>query len=265
VRRIVDAVPCRYLGTTLEPLRIQLCGRVVVRDGDRRVEDELPGRQGRLLFVYLVLERRRPVPRHELVAAVWPAGPPAAADAALSALLSKLRRVLGPERIGGGRGSVSLTLPGDAWVDVEAAGDALHRAESAVAREDWKTAWGPARVVQHVTARPFLPEEDAQWIDERRRLLAEWHLRSLELVAEACLGIGGSELATAERAARSLVERAPYRESGHRALMRALVRRGNAAEALRVYDDLRVRLREELGVGPDDATRTLHRELLARA
>lgn len=236
---------------------------MVVRAGDRRLEDDLPGRQGRLLFAYLVLERRRPAPRDELVAAVWPDGPPAAPDAALSALLSKLRRVLGAERLEG-RGSVLLALPGDAWVDLEAAGEALHRAESAVAREDWRAAWGPARVVQHVTVRPFLAGEDAPWIEERRRRLDEWHLRSLELVADACLEIGGSEVATAERAARALVERAPYRESGYRALMRALLRRENPAEALRVYEALRVRLREELGVAPSPATQALHRELLER-
>ena len=246
---------------TLGPLRIELCGRVVVRDGDRRLDAELPGRQGRVLLAYLVLERHRPVSRDELVEAVWPEGAPAASDAALSALLSKLRRALGPDRLSSGT-PVALTLPADAWVDVEAAAEALHRAESAVAREDWKAAWGPARVVQHVTARELLSGDDAPWIAERRRRLEEWHLRALELVAEACLGIGGSELATAERAARRLVERAPYRESGHRALMRTLVRRGNPAEALQVYDRLRLRLREDLGVAPAPLTQALHRELV---
>lgn len=244
--------------------RIQLCGRVVVRDGARRLEDALPGRQGRVLFAFLVLERRRPVARDELLEAVWPDGPPAAAETALSALLSKLRRMLGPERLASGT-PVALALPPDAWVDVEAAAEALHRAESALAREDWKAAWGPARVVQHVAARVFLPGEDAAWVAERRRQLEEWHVRSLEVAAEACLGIGGSELATAERAARTLVGRAPYRESGHRALMRALVARGNPAEALHVYEGLRQRLREDLGAAPAAATQALHRELLARA
>lgn len=234
-----------------------------MREGDRRIEDDLPGRQGRLLFAYLVLERRRPVSRDELVDAIWPADPPAAADAALSALLSKLRRALGGERPTG-RATVTLTLPADAWIDVEAAGEALHRAESAVARADWHEAWGPARVVQHVTARPFFADEDAPWIEERRRRLEEWHLRSLELVADACLAIGGAELDTAERAARRLVERAPFRESGHRALMRVLLARENPAEAVRVYDDLRRLLREELGVAPGPATQALHRELLGR-
>lgn len=242
-------------------VRIQLCGRVAVRLGGRRVEDDLPGRQGRLLLAYLVLERQRPVSRDELVAAVWGERPPAAVGAALSALLSKLRRVFGPERLAGGT-PVALSLPADAWVDVEVASEALHRAESAVAREDWTAAWGPARVVQHVTARRFFPEAGAPWVDVRRRQLDEWHVRSLELVSEACLEIGGPELATAERAARALVERAPYRESGHRALMRALLQRENPAEALRVYERLRLLLREELGVTPAPATQALHRELL---
>ena len=233
-----------------------------MRDGDRRLDAELPGRQGRVLLAYLVLERHRPLSRDELVEAVWPGGAPAASDAALSALLSKLRRALGPDRLSSGT-PVTLTLPADAWIDVEAAAEALHRAESAVARADWKAAWGPARVVQHVTVRELLSGDDAPWIAERRRQLEEWHLRALELVADACLGIGGSELATAERAARRLVERAPYRESGHRALMRALVRRGNPAEALQVYDRLRLRLREDLGVAPAPPTQALHRELVA--
>jgi DNA-binding SARP family transcriptional activator len=85
----------------------------------------------------------------------------------------------------------------------------------------------------------------------------------LELVARASLELGGSELATAERAARTLVERAPYRETGYRALMEALAAAENSAEALRVYEELRCRLRDDLGATPGQATQALHRKLLA--
>ena len=79
--------------------RIQLCGAVhAVMDGNA-VHDRLPGRQGRLLFAYLVEARTRPVGRAELVDALWPETPPEAAEAGLSALLSKLRRAIGAERI----------------------------------------------------------------------------------------------------------------------------------------------------------------------
>ena len=47
--------------------------------------------------------------------------------------------------------------------------------------------------------------------------------------------------------------------------MEALEQSGNVAEALRVYDRLRVVLREELGIAPSTAVQDVHRRLLGRA
>ena len=222
----------------------------------RRVEDALPGRQGRLAFAYLAVNRHRPVTRDELEEALWSG---AGDSDRLSPLLSKLRALVPLE----GRGEVRLALADDAWVDVEAAAAGLHRAESAIAQGDALAAWSPARVAQHVASRRFLAGEEAPWIDEQRRRLEEILVRSLELVGRACVAIGGGELATAERAARRLIALAPYRESGHRLLMETLAARGNAAEALLVYDELRVKLRDHLGASPSAQTQELHRRLLA--
>lgn len=235
--------------------RIQLCGRLVARLEGRRVERELPGRQGRLAFAFLAVNRHRPVTRDELAGALW--AEPGASDR-LSPLLSKLRTVVPVD----GRGELRLALPGDAWIDVEAAAEGLHRAESAVAQGDFAGAWSPGRVAQHVASREFLPGEDAAWVLEQRRRLEEILVRALELVGRACIEIGAGELDTAERAGRSLIARAPYRESGHRLLMEVLAARGNTAEALLVYDGLRTRLREELGAAPSGPTQELHRRLL---
>jgi DNA-binding SARP family transcriptional activator len=57
--------------------------------------------------------------------------------------------------------------------------------------------------------RGFLPGEDVTWAEEIRRQLAELYLRALEAYALAALGLGGPELATAERAGRELVTTAP--------------------------------------------------------
>jgi DNA-binding SARP family transcriptional activator len=239
--------------------RIQLCGRLTAELDGRRVEESLPGRQGRLLFVYLVVNRHRAPGRDELLAAVWPDEAPAAADAALSALFSKLRKLVGTERLEG-RSELRLHLEG--WVDYEAAAEALHRAEGAAGRGDWAAVWGPARVTQHIGARGFLPGEDADWVRDLRTRLEDMYVRSLDLVCEACLELGGTEIDTAERAARTLVRVAPLRESGYRYLMGVLDRRGNRAEALRVYEELRLLLRDELGTGPSPPTQELHRRLL---
>jgi len=235
--------------------RIQLCGRLVAEVDGERVEAKLPGRQGRILFGYLVVHRHRAAGRDELVAAVWPDG----RDGGLSPLLSKLRRLVPIE----GRGEVRIALPAASWVDLEAADEALHRAESALARADWHAAYGPARVAQHIAVRGFFAADEPGWVAELQRRLDGVYLRSLELVAPACLRIGGAELDTAERAARCLVELDPFRESGYRLLMEIHATRGNRAEALRTYELLRTFVRDELGVSPSGETQELHRRLLA--
>ena len=230
---------------------MQLCGRLVLVVDGRRREELLPGRQGRLLFAYLVLNRLRAVSRDELAAALWPDG----RDGGLAPLLSKLRRVVPVE-------GTRLVLPPDAWIDVEAASDAVHRAEAAVAQGDFARAWGPSQIALFVASRSLLPGEDTTWLDGERRRLGELHLRALEAYGAATLGIGGSELAAAVRAGRELTRREPYRESGWRLLLQALAAEGNGAEALAAYERLRSLLREELGVAPSPQTQALHRSLL---
>ena len=152
-------------------------------------------------------------------------------------------------------------LPG-AWVDIEAALEAIHRAEGAIARRDWAEAWAPARVALHVARRGFFPGEDAPWIDEQRGVLEDVELRALECIAESSLELGPAERDAALRSGRDLVRLAPHRESGYRLLMRTLAARDNVADALDVYEQLRLRLREDLGAGPSRATQELHRSLL---
>jgi DNA-binding SARP family transcriptional activator len=244
--------------------RIQLCGRFVVELDGARIEDTLPGRRGRALFAYLVLNRGRPLPRDELLMAGWGEDAPAEAGNALSVLLSKLRHSLGAGRLQG-RAELELPLPSATFVDVEAALEGAHRAESAIAEGRWAQAWGPAGIAYHVATRPFLTGLEAPWIDVWRRRLEEVRLRGLECFAAAGLGLGGPALAQAEERARMLTELAPYRESGHRILMEALAGRGNVAEALRAHERLRVLLRDELGIAPSPAVQAVHRRLLLQS
>jgi SARP family transcriptional regulator, regulator of embCAB operon len=244
--------------------RIQLCGRLAVDINGSRIEDTLPGRRGRVLFAYLVLNRGREVPRDELLMAGWGEEAPIEAGNALSVLLSKLRHSLGADRLRG-RTAIELLLPQATFVDVEAALEGAHRAESAIAEGRWAQAWGPAGIAYHVATRPFLTGLEAPWIDQWRRRLEEVRLRGLECFAAAGLGLGGPALAQAEERARMMTELAPYRETGHRILLEALERRGNVAEALRAYDRLRVLLREELGIAPSPTVQAVHRRLLQSA
>ncbi len=213
------------------------------------------------MFAYLALNRDRTVTRDELVDALWPYSAPTAAPAALTVLVSKSRAVLGAEVLSG-RGELRLDLPPDARIDVEDALAAVHEAQSAIALGDWRRAWGPALRAQFIARRRLLPEHEAPWLDQWRRRLDDVHDRSLEAYAASCLGIGGTELPGAERAAQTLIARSPMRETGYALLMDALAAQGNVAEAMRVYDHARMTLNEELGITPGRAMQEAHARLL---
>jgi DNA-binding SARP family transcriptional activator len=241
--------------------RIQLCGQLKVQIHGRVLERDLPGRQGRLVVGFLAARRERPATRDELIDALWPADPPGDPDEALSALLSKVRRALGKGVIEGRR-ELTLVLPPDARVDLEEAREATERAEAALARSDWRAAFDAASGAVGVASGGFLAGDDAPWVEDRRVEVEELHMRALECMAGAGAALEGAELAAGERAARALVHALPFRESGYRFLMAALGARGNVAEALHVYEDLRVLLRDELGTAPGAAIQALHERLL---
>jgi SARP family transcriptional regulator, regulator of embCAB operon len=225
------------------------------------LQADLPGRQGRMLLAYLVANRARPVSRDELMGALWPCAAPAAPGPALSTVLARLRRTLGDDVLEGRR-ELSLRLPPDAWVDVEAMQLRATQAEAALSRRDLNEALAAGHEALALTERRLLPEFADTWVEERRRELDERRRAMLEVCARAGLALGGHELAAAERAARALVTHNPYRESGYALLMEIHAARGDVAEALRVYDTLRRLLREELGVLPSRALVKLNDRLL---
>ena len=192
-------------------VKVYLCGRLTVDLSGEHVEGRLRGRQGRQLFAHLVANRNRALTRDELIDAVWPYEPPAHTGPALSTLLSQFRGLLGPDAVQG-RSEIQLVLPPDSWVDVEAASEAVGRAEAALAQADWRSAWSPANVARAIAERGFLPGYDAPWIDIRRRGVEDLLIEALECLAKVGVQLGGSELAAAERAACRLVELAPARE-----------------------------------------------------
>jgi hypothetical protein len=109
------------------------------------------------------------ITRDELILAVWGDAPPRAVDSALGALLSKLRRTLAPVILEGHR----VALPADGWVDLDAARASIHRAESALTRDDHPTAWAAAQTTLFAARRGFLPGEDPPRRSGRRAVHRE--------------------------------------------------------------------------------------------
>jgi YVTN family beta-propeller protein len=239
---------------------------LVEANGARVDEQRFPGRQGRILFAYLAAQNGRPVPRDELAEVLWGDALPATWEKALRVLMTKLRAVLEEGGIDGATaltsafGCYQLTLPASAWIDVDAAKEALERAEAALAAGDLGEARSQATVAAALARRSFLPGEDSPWVEEKRRDLREVLVRSLECLRDACFGAG--EFTEAVRHAQEVSEVEPFRESGYRRLMEAHAAAGNPAEALRVYERCRRFLAEELGAYPSPETEAVHRKLL---
>lgn len=98
-----------------------------------------------------------------------------------------------------------------------------------------------------LTARTVTAEED--------RLL------TVELLADVQLRSGRDDLAIP--LLRGVVARHPFREPAYLLLMRALFERGDNAEALTAYDEIRTKLVTELGVGPGSNLQELRRSIVA--
>ena len=242
-------------------------GRVALEADGLAVQDaRLPGRQGRLLFAYLAVERGRPVPRDELAAALWEEAPPATWDKALTVLVSKLRSLLteagldGPRALTAAFGCYRLELPEGTWIDAVAAADAADEAERALAAGDPAAAKPAALLAESLTRRAFLPGDNGEWVEDKRRELADIRSRAVTALADACLrtGVGGEAAGWAQQA----IELEPFRETGYRLLMEAHAADGNRAEALRVYERCRRLLADELGAYPSPETESVYQRLL---
>ena len=244
-------------------VRFYLTGRIVVEGRQLLDQAELPGRQGRLALVYLVAHRHRPVRVEELAAALWGDDLPRSWEPSLRVIVSKLRSALDGVGAGGLRrdGGCYHALLGPAWVDLEAAANAVDRAEGARRHGDAEAAWSEATVAAAITARPLLDGEDLPWVHDLRMALDGLAVRALDVLCEANLARGDHRLAAG--AARRLISLAPFREAGYRHLMRAEAAAGDPAEALQVYRRLQVLLEEELGSVPAPPTQAVFSALLA--
>ena len=199
--------------------------------------DELPGRQGRLLFAYLVTHRHEPVTLDALTEALWASSPPSASLAALHALLSKLRRVDGCSvehgtvrlQLPRTRGSTSTPRATPSTAPNRRVPSTTGRGHGVLHRQRCSS-HGAASCRARRSAGPMAVRHELELLRQR----------SLETYANAALHIGRAELATAERASRELIGLAPFRETAHRRAdedaCRAGQHRGGVARLHRAAD-----------------------------
>ncbi|HEX5945637.1 MAG TPA: BTAD domain-containing putative transcriptional regulator [Acidimicrobiales bacterium] len=231
---------------------------------------DVGGTQPRTVLAMLLVAGGRIVPAESIIDALWGESPPASAAGTLQSYVSRLRRAIVP---GGARGEAARILawdpPGYRLVIDPGAVDA-HRFETLADA-------GRARLLEGdpLEARRLLDEALALWrgpallefshldfawgyaarLEERRLVAAEDHV-------DADMRLGRHAAVVGELG--ELVAAHPLREQFRHHLALALYRSGRQAEALRIIDDARRTLRDQLGIAPGRPLVDLEAAILAQ-
>lgn len=211
------------------------------------------GRKGQALLAAVAASRQEGVSRSSLMAWLWPSQSEDDARNALRQCLHQVRLVLHEHadwletqgdrlRLRAGLGAVDL------WQFEDLA---AHNGAQAMA--------AAADLYRGDYAQDLIAENDPdQWLwIERERLREVAH----GLVVRILECDDGPALESATRLARRLLVADPVHEGCYRALMLLYARAGLGAKAMRVWEDCRRVLRQELGVGPSPQTTAAYESL----
>jgi DNA-binding SARP family transcriptional activator/tetratricopeptide (TPR) repeat protein len=218
-----------------------------------------PGR--RAVLALLALAPGELVRRETVIDVLWGQRPPGTAAELVAAHVSRLRRVLDPAgrdgvvavagaagyRLRAGAGELDAALFGELARQAAAAGGAaaacgLYQQALGLWRGD------PAGDVPVLRGHPAV----AQLLRRRAEVVAEY--------AQAAFGLGWHERVLPQLDGLARAE--PLNERVHARLMVALAGAGRQAAAVAVYEGLRRRLDEELGVYPGAEVAQAHQRLL---
>jgi YVTN family beta-propeller protein len=239
-------------------MEFRILGPLDVRESGSPIH--VGGGKQRALLAVLLLRPAESVSIDRLIDALWGAGAPASAPSSIHAYVSRLRKVLGRERVLRAPHGYRLVVePGEldltrfqrlfsSGSERLARGDAEGAAEQlCAALALWR---GPP--LADFTYEPFAADEIAR--------LEELRLEALEERIEADLALGRHQQLVPEL--DTLIREHPLRERLRAQQMLALYRSGRQADALEAYRQARSALVAELGLEPGPALQQLERQIL---
>ncbi|MBA3734471.1 MAG: AfsR/SARP family transcriptional regulator, partial [Actinobacteria bacterium] len=239
-------------------MEFAILGPMSVRQDGRELP--LGGPKQRALLAILLLQANEAVSRDRLIDGLWGEHPPATAAHTLDNYISRLRKVLGDDRLTRRPPGYALRLERgeldlDRFEQLMALGreQLVHgHARQAAATLRGALALWRGTALADVLYEPFAAPE-AERLEERR-------LSALEERVEADLASGSSAELVAEL--ERLVGEHAFRERLVGQLVLALYRSGQQAKALEEYRVAKRRLAEELGLEPGPQLRKLQRKIL---
>lgn len=218
----------------------------------------LGSRKQRSLLRALALGQGAPVSVDRLADCLWPERLPARPFDQVGVLVSRLRSVLGADRVT--RSDAGYALAAD-WVDVAVLDQLRDEAERRLSEKQPAAAATAAKAGLALVRGPLLADEhDAEWAQVARRSVDRSLGRLRRVAAEASLATG--DPFGAASAAQTALDEDPYDEHALRLLMTAQARAGRPASALGAYAKTREILAGSLGASPSELTEALHLAIL---
>jgi ATP/maltotriose-dependent transcriptional regulator MalT/DNA-binding SARP family transcriptional activator len=229
-----------------------LGGFHLLREGQPIAPDEWQSKKARDLLKLLVARRCRPVPRDVLIEALWPGQDPQAVTSRLSVVLSLARAVLDPVKafdpqhiLASDRETVTLVRSNVA-VDVETFSEEAAAALALYADGRGNEAGERLEYAASLYGGDFLEDDPySDWAVPLREQARTLFIDVLRALAEQ-----STALADHDRAARFLLrilERDPYDERAHLALVAAFQQAGRQGDARRHFGSYMARM-DEIGV-----------------
>jgi DNA-binding SARP family transcriptional activator/uncharacterized protein HemY len=241
---------------------LRVLGPLTVHRGGEPVE--LGADKQRRLLALLALPPNRPVRREEIVDVLWGADPPESCLGLLHTYVARLRKALEPTRVRQEPARVITTVDGGYQLSVDETQLDLLRFEAAVRRAE--QAEDPADAERHwldaldTWRGPVLAGLNGFAHHPTCQALAARRAAAILAYAEVAGTLGHHDDAIPHL--RALVAAEPLHETAHARLMLALAGSGRQAAALELFDDLRHRLADELGIDPGPELRQAHERVL---
>jgi DNA-binding SARP family transcriptional activator/tetratricopeptide (TPR) repeat protein len=213
------------------------------------------------------MRANRVISRGELVDAVWGQDPPVSAEGGIYTYVAGLRRVIEPNRSLRGPGRV-LVSSGAGYVLhlVPGQPDAVAFEQDLGRSRQLRKTGDPAAAVNALNSALSLWRGAAfagvpgPFAETERVRLGELRSAAAEERADVLLSLGRHEEVVPDLTA--MVTDHPLRERMRGLLMIALYRCGRHADALRVFQDARRVLAEELGIDPGGDLSRIHQQVL---
>ena len=241
-------------------MEFRILGPLELVENGRQVE--LAGGRQRKLLAVLLVHAGQVVSTDRLIDALWGERPPASAAKVLQNAISQLRRSLGEQLIVT-RAPGYVLVADPETIDAHRFESLLDDGKTRLAAGDPAEAAGILREALALWRGPALDDLAYEAFAETEPArLEELRLRALEERIEADLALGrhADLIGELER----LVAAHPLRERPRGQLMLALYRSGRQAEALRVHQEGRRLLAEELGLEPGGALRQLEQQIISQ-